>query len=348
MWKNKFSKLLFSNEMDKIDTKRAIKLKFNNFPSKLYKYRSFDDNGHSLDMLKENRIWVSDPTNFNDPYDCALQLFMKDIDDDYLKKSILTLDDKELKKAFQITQKELNRLKKSENFAHDIFLYEIKRKFPKYKYPYISYEEKVNEELNKFKNNNAQLNFLKKKIYLSCFSETNKSILMWSHYSNNHEGFCLEYNFKKLGINNYLNRFLFPVNYTNNILNLALYVKNDEEELRDIIFEYSNGIDLKKYVNGLITVENATNMNNMVLFHAASTKFEDWSYEKEWRFIFPYNHKKEDFNLKITPNAIYLGAMISNSHKKTILKLAKNKKIPVYQMEMNPTEFILEPNLIQP
>ena len=35
----------------------------------------------------------------------------------------------------------------------------------------------------------------KHEMLVGCFSEINNSILMWSHYANNHKGFCVEYDF---------------------------------------------------------------------------------------------------------------------------------------------------------
>lgn len=39
---------------------------------KLYKYRSFDNDGFSLKNLRENTLHCSDPSVFNDPFDCKI------------------------------------------------------------------------------------------------------------------------------------------------------------------------------------------------------------------------------------------------------------------------------------
>lgn len=36
--------------------------------------------------------------------------------------------------------------------------------------------------------------FLRRNTFIACFSETLKSITMWSHYANSHKGFVLSYN----------------------------------------------------------------------------------------------------------------------------------------------------------
>lgn len=39
---------------------------------KLYKYRSFDKNGYSLNSLKEGSLYCASPAAFNDPFDCKI------------------------------------------------------------------------------------------------------------------------------------------------------------------------------------------------------------------------------------------------------------------------------------
>ena len=45
--------------------------------------------------------------------------------------------------------------------------------------------------------------------YVSCFSENETSLCMWSYYANNHRGFCVEYR------TDYLEEYVYPVNYSN-------------------------------------------------------------------------------------------------------------------------------------
>lgn len=90
-----------------------------------------------------------------------------------------------------------------------------------------------------------------------CFSSTNTSTLLWSHYSDNNRGICVEYDFEKIK-NNPLYSCLFPVCYTQNPINVYDLVRNTQEE--------SCSIEL----GVLISVLN---------------KAQCWSYEKEWRLV---------------------------------------------------------------
>ena len=65
----------------------------------------------------------------------------------------------------------------------------------------------------------AKLQDLKNLSYMVCFSETNADLLMWSHYAQQHKGFCVEYDLQKLMPEN-CSLFdpighLFPIVYRN-------------------------------------------------------------------------------------------------------------------------------------
>jgi len=70
---------------------------------------------------------------------------------------------------------------------------------------------------------------------------------MWSHYGDNHQGACLEFDTS--------NKFFSP--------------------LRDVDYEWGrHDIDLKKPFN-----------ENDIITKVMLRKYHDWSYEKEWRII---------------------------------------------------------------
>lgn len=86
-----------------------------------------------------------------------------------------------------------------------------------------------------------------KEFTVCCFMEANDSELMWSHYTNGHQGFCIEYDFSEKRFND----FLYPVCY------------------RDDVFEMDLSNPKKTYLSVQITKSRA------------------WEYENEWRIIFP-------------------------------------------------------------
>lgn len=94
-------------------------------------------------------------------------------------------------------------------------------------------------------------NLYQERIYDSCFSEEPASMLMWSHYADNHQGMVLKYEFFNLDLEKHRDVFmgLNPVIYTDDLLNLEKY----------------KGVRKKISISTL----------------AAISKSKEWSYEKE-------------------------------------------------------------------
>lgn len=95
-------------------------------------------------------------------------------------------------------------------------------------------------------------------IRIAALSEVKDSILMWSHYADNHKGFCIEYDTQSL-IDN-----IYPVFYSNKLYDATNFLKKQE-------------------VN--------------ILRVAAMNKLDIWKYEKEWRII-SRETKKSDPKIK--------------------------------------------------
>lgn len=141
--------------------------------------------------------------------------------------------------------------------------------------------------------------------YISCFCESNGSPQMWGRYAGSHKGFCVEYDFKSENTDEMLRKVLVPVIYQENPPDITPYL-------------------LKK-----------KDINNLIGFYVAMFKHVSWKEEQEWRLIFPMGTFKP-FNMPgpaIT--AIYVGANITESNKKKLSKIASEKDINVYQMEID-------------
>lgn len=108
------------------------------------------------------------------------------------------------------------------------------------------YQLAVKENLEQFEQDKKSKSF-QEKIFVSCFSEKCDSMLMWSHYGDEHKGICFGYDLHTL-IRKY---DFFPVIYSKKM--------PQESEL-----DLHNG-------NGLLK--------------SILTKSIDWSYEQEWRIV---------------------------------------------------------------
>ena len=69
----------FLGEGTDIQFYEAINIILNDTGGKLYKYRRFDSNGHSLEILKNQELYCAEPSSFNDPFDCRLRLDIGDV-----------------------------------------------------------------------------------------------------------------------------------------------------------------------------------------------------------------------------------------------------------------------------
>ena len=160
----------------------------------------------------------------------------------------------------------------------------------------------------------------------TCLSENPKSILMWSHYAQQHEGFCVEYDFNKAIDTNFPIECLAKVFYSDSIpkLNIRSWI----QIIRKIIDP--------KYVKD----PNIVQLTSETCFEAIITKNTAWQYEEEWRIILD---NFSDIQIDKIPYAtkIIMGINISEKNKTELLKIAnaKNPPIPVYQAYLMPDKY---------
>ena len=109
------------------------------------------------------------------------------------------------------------------------------------------------DALNKYINEKA----------IICFSEVYNSILMWSHYADSHKGFCIAY--KK----DYFQQY---------------HAKKSGNRLKNINYTHSINIDAKGMLEDKLWCE---------VEKLLTTKYADWSYEREWRFLLEYTEERD-------------------------------------------------------
>jgi hypothetical protein len=146
-------------------------------------------------------------------------------------------------------------------------------------------------------------------IGICCFSRKFNSILMWSHYANNHKGFCVEFysNKRENGVNP------LDVNYTDSFVKANFYKEKQK-----------------------------------ALFHMVFTKSKQWKYEEELRSInthfTDFNSRKMSF-LKEDIKSIYLGVNCEPQQKKKILSIIENiydNKIQLFEGSLSNNSFEIE------
>ncbi|WP_228090410.1 DUF2971 domain-containing protein, partial [Vibrio parahaemolyticus] len=237
-------------------------------PNKIYKYEPMSV--QSLINLKSQALYFNSPKNFNDPFDCEVPLklrFPYDPEAQLIKTHYeAELRDRlEIQKYNQLYKTTLNDFKVSlKNMASELCEKRVKGLF----------------------NDKG----------VSCFSETNDNLLMWSHYASSAKGFCLEFRtdiepFEKVR----------KVNY----------VANPQQV--DYVAMMLGGGDY--FLDSFLC-----------------TKSSHWSYEKEWR-LFHHEINKVYHYPSDSLTAVYFGSEIDREFLEIICLIiqGQNPNVKFYQ-----------------
>lgn len=172
---------------------------------------------------------------------------------------------------------------------------------------------------------NVKLDMQQKTFVISLSaSDITTNFLMWNHYSCNHKGFCIKYDLEEV-LTKIANKgiMLSPVIYHEKPYNLTCDL---------LLYLYKESLRKSNIVQHNEIVQSPN-----IMFKTVLIKYEQWKYEQEWRLISnkEYADKNEQKFHIPKPKAIYLGAKIKSENRDKIIKIAKNKKIKVYQMEFS-------------
>lgn len=248
----------------------------------------------------EGVVYPSSPLYFNDPYDCEFCIHPDALLEILDRQTYIKI----LEEQFRLKPKEKRKILNTKNIGSTI--QQILRN-----HGVKLQKSLVNVLQDKL---NSSMSEVKDSVRVVCLSEVYDSILMWSHYAQNHTGFCIEYDFEE---NNMFYKRLYPVKYTKD-----------------------------RYA---ISKADMSNSNTRWIYKTICSKSDVWSYEKEWRIVSANFEKmglkklegKYVFDLKTNIKAFYLGAKIAENFKEEIIKFGKNNNIHVYQMILSPNSYEL-------
>ena len=252
-------------------------------PNKLYKYTRVQN---AKDLLFDNIMYLPEITELNDPYEGEL-LYNNQLLENVYFKSKKEEFDREILGEYE------------EHHKPDDFYYNLRENI-------LKKESTIYlEELKKH---------MHEGIYFICLSSSKKINSLWTHYANNHDGICIEYNLNN-NDEKYLRDFCFKIEYVKK--------SDDTKELKKLLNknEYSNNFMLKPFLR----------------------KSEEWNYEKEWRIIlteYYIQHNKGFYPYKpyikfLKPSGVYLGLNISSKNETLIKKICEIKEIPLYKANKN-------------
>lgn len=263
------------------------------YSSTIYKFRTWSQKYHR-DTLIKNELFYASPSEINDPFDFKITIDYTLLDtfekrEKYIDKLIGETIDVLIQRGIDPILKKKELIWRLE---HDI----------------------KNMQLE-FDNTNSI--WTDNRFGVISFSQRWDSILMWSHYSENHKGFCIGYNRKKIEESN--------------------------------IFGSAGGV---KYSETYPSIDPNNNEPLKELIIKTHTKAHEWHYEKEYRITQIWDEAKPSIKERIisVPNdfivEVILGRLISEKDKSEILKITLERNIPTYLISQIPRTFSLQKKLL--
>ena len=263
--------------------------------SVIYKYRNWNDKYHK-DVLLESKIYFAPPSSFNDPFDCKIP------------ENFYLIDSEDKREAFAnyyVNKHKSKLIQMGKNPA------KIKQNLKNRLRDNLQGEHLFNEQYE-----NQELD--------RCYgvwsgSKRWDSILMWSHYGDNHKGYCIGFDEKKLIDSKRFGRG-GKVAYSRNFP-----IRNP--------LDFSNDALKDSFVQMFV-------------------KAEEWSYEKEYRLsiLNPDGLRNENRIIELDIDFIsevVLGVCISDKSKAEIIEFCKAKNIRLFQAKKIPFQFELERQVVE-
>lgn len=273
------------------------------FPPKLFRYRShktkyfFDELENAISF---NKIFLSCAINVNDPFEF---------------KPIYAASP-----ASEVLRNLKNKFGSNPALSKELMERYFQKKFSRNEFRREFRHFRVNTKAahNEIEAVRRLIISLQKQESLACFSETDKSIPMWAHYSENHSGVCLEFALKP---DKHLDAYPLPNKVQYSPLRPTLTTS-------DIQAFMDRGEMPNKEKRADRT------FNSLYL-----TKAEDWRYEKEWR-ISERLHGKSQY-VKI-PSISVCGIKFGIRSDEDIIGKVLSRfghRVPVFKAELSKQNF---------
>jgi hypothetical protein len=297
-------------------TEEVIALKQPHLPKRIYKYRC--DSTYARENLKTDTVWMASPDTYNDPYDCSFQVAEDEVVA-ALKMSLFW----EFAKVYK--------------FPRDQVIAVVDKALSSGLDPLTSLAASIAEAQGVAPGSNPPqsaeffslvapkmiadtIDALRqwRKITKVCsFSKVNDSILMWGHYAQHHQGFCMEYDLKCLEADHGLRKILYPVVYSPLLYDLTVFAKK-------------------------LVGPNRDDFNPSSPLLGVLHKFDGWTYEQEWRAVTYTPGVAGDYNWTVpTPSRVFLGAKMEAKNAEEVAAICASKGIEVCRMMMAKDKFEL-------
>ena len=291
MWTEEFLECLKQSTLEESRFAEAITFKQQHLPKRIYKYRSH--NSYARENLKSNTIWLASPDSYNDPYDCLLRFsgpamtaaFERGLIDPFITGFQLKIPAEKIEEAKQSATP-------LETLSKNIVGVGQSGAGPKETTEFLSVlgHQFVQTAVD-------FLQIVRSILKVCSFSTLSDSILMWSHYGSNHQGFCIEYDLEKFDRGDAFLKNLYPIIYSQQLFDLTPWAE--------------------KLVSG-----SAAHLTTLFPLLGVLQKFDGWSYEEEWRYVLFQEKPTSDRNRQMPPpSRLLLGAKAAASTRNNLLTI---------------------------
>ncbi|WP_213803219.1 DUF2971 domain-containing protein [Granulicella sp. dw_53] len=317
-WQQRMVACMQSEEAKDVRVEEALAIKYEHRPYSVFKYREINE--RSLRNLENDLVWVCSPTDYNDPYDSSIS-----ITTETLTSTIFEAGVQELISQGLGTDLDADRLQKlltgtNPAVALQEALLGQDEVPPEFWPPFIaSFEAQVQVWKEAVKESLPGSH--KASLKVCSFSATAESIIMWSHYADQHRGFCVEYDIHSLAPDNLFVRMMYPVIYSEKLFDATSYY--------------------------LAALRDRQGFNMLFSALASLYKSPEWGYEKEWRLVIPASLLKESSPWRVPkPKRLYLGSRINEEHRELLLTISRKRNIEIHQMQLADDSFRLKSKLV--
>ncbi len=235
-------------------------------PKVLFKYR--DDSERTEDIVKKQKVWLSSPSQLNDPLECRIG----DIPKAWETETTRKMEEGQImgvvakfpsfeppKQLFSLSERETKQwLKRFKKLDH-------RRRVKAMRALYSEHGIELSKPENVFKDMHKRLS----SVGIFSLSETCCNELMWAHYGANHQGITFGFSASsdcKLASD----RHCLPVAYA--------------KEKPTFKAGFKNEVQIMAPGSGIPNVQRVS-FDDDTFRSAISTKTPVWEYEKEWRYI---------------------------------------------------------------
>jgi hypothetical protein len=271
-------------------------------------------------MLREQTVWMAIPTSFNDPFDCQPLIIQNDETDRRNLKQIIKNRLRVIKRALregtrladtklrEIPHRQLVEMKKLlESTLPDDRKYQTLKKY--FAEPPVAQTAYAILE--------AQLS----RVGVLSLSSTPTDMLMWTHYADQHKGFCM-------GFERSEGSLLKDEAHTKPVQYFDDYPKLEINAL-EISWSISVG-------NGTVSDSVEVDINESHLQAVIYSKAKNWEYEREWRVLVSEGGKPSPFAGPL--RKIIFGLRCQPDSKQRIREALDGTEGPVHFAEIEYTK----------